>query len=346
MFKFIEEMHIPADAEFPAYTPSEEDRDLMAFLLPRYEAYLKKAPKLLIRGESSFSLHAEERIEKGSVVVEYLGAWEPHSKTPSSYRFGPINGLNFRNFAAMAEDGFPNMAPFYLYGVGDLPLRVIFVALEEISEGEMLTFNYGPKHSVKLQEHAEYRFSQMAAFFDEHPLPLSLAKIKELHGQKRSALGFEKSLELENFTAKVQYLYQTPSALLALLLQDRLSAREVFYFWQKPDYRYYLLGVPFNPNYREQAWIDCLEMIRNYFEGERLNDRLILSGLETLRLKVVCNALLQGTWEKALLWNSALEAVKRKDRPALERLWQNTLFSEELLEECLIYAKETGFQLN
>lgn len=259
---WVDEMVVAPGAPMPAYHPSQEDLDLMSFLLPLYEEYRKIPPRLKVEGGA---LYAGESIAKGRVVVEYLGAWEPGSKTPSSYRFGPINGQHYRNFAGMAEDGFPNMTPFYLYGVRELPLRVVFVALEEIAEGDILTFNYGPNHSVKLQEHLEYRLDQMVSFFSQISIASCLEKIKELHCQRRSALGWERCLELENLVAKVQYLYQTPSALMHLL-----EDHEVRYFWQKPDYRYYLLGVPFDPNSRERAWMECVDMLLDHCAEKRV----------------------------------------------------------------------------
>jgi hypothetical protein len=91
-----------------------------------------------------------------------------------------------------------------------------------------------------------------------------LAEIQAIHSQKRSLLGFEKCQELENLVAKVQYLYQTPTALLALILQAQLAQEEVIYYWSKPEYRYYLLGAPFNPNPREQEWIERIDFICSY----------------------------------------------------------------------------------
>lgn len=267
-FTWINEMRVPPGSDFPEFTPSREDLEMMDFLLPLYRAYLENPPKLAIVGEGNLSLHAEEPIKRGSVVVEYLGNWEPGSKTASSYRFGPINGLHFRNFAAMAEDGFPNLVPFYLYGVGGLPLRVVFVALEDMEKGEALTFNYGPNHSVKFVERLEYRLDEMIRFFENYRLRDCLEAIRTTHIQKRSALGYDKSLELENLVAKVQYLFQTPSALLLLLERGVLDTAEVRYFWRKPDYRHYLLGVPFTPGPREQLWIDAMDVLTK--DGEKV----------------------------------------------------------------------------
>lgn len=349
--EWVDEMHIPEGTAFPSFPPSKVDLQMIPYLLPLYERYLTNPPKLTLKGSGNITLHAEETIQKGSVITEYLGAWEPGVKTASSYRFGPINSRYHRNFGAMVEDGFPNVIPFYLYDVRGLPLRIVLVAAEEISQGDLLTYNYGPKHSVKLQTHTEYRLEEMGAFFRKFPLKSCLERIKAQHGQKRSALGWKGSLELENAIAKVQYLYQTPSAALHLLLERKIATKEFFYFWNKPDYRFYLLGVPYDPSSREREWIEGMQILSLYFQGDRSHDRAILDLLH-LRLRIVIQLVIKGVLEEGVLmveeahlWDSAFDAIKRQDRMEFERIWLKSIKREELLKAGIAYAKEIGSSL-
>lgn len=292
--EWVEEMHIPEGAEFPAYPCNGVERELAAFLHPLYCDYLQQRPPLYIRPGKSNTLHAGGKIAKGSVVMEYLGAWEPGNKSPSRYRFGPVNGHHYRNFAGIAEDGFPNVAPFYIFEERGLPIRILFVALEEIEEGEMVAFNYGMNHSVKLEEREEYRFEETRAFFLANPLKECLTEMKELNRCQPGEIGWARRLEFENLVAKVQYLYHTPGCLLRLLLQGDLDPQEVFNYWNRAEYRYFLLNVPTVPNPREKEIIHCMEIMQSYFAEERGNEDVILEFAGKTSVALLCNAVLKG----------------------------------------------------
>lgn len=260
--EWIDEIKISPHEVLNADYPSKKEEILMDFILPLYRSYQQLPPKLFIRqgtGPGRHTLHALEAIPKGAGIVEYLGEWTS-STTGSSYRFGPIDGARYRNYGAMADDGFPNMGTFYLYGVDEIPLRVFFIALEDIAAGDMLTINYGLSHSVKTLEHEEYRLDAMRQFFLNNPLDHCLNNMRNLLSEPLPK--WETILKLENLTAKVQYLYQTPSALEQLLFHNVLNKRKCFELYDKIDNRFYLLGYnsPANPRTKEVAAL--LEALR------------------------------------------------------------------------------------
>jgi len=266
--RWIETMQMQPDPEasLDHIQPSLTDWELMRFLRPFYNIYLKRPPKLYIKENTTqgcHSLHAFEPIPKGSIATEYLGEWAPESTIHSSYRWGPIDGLHHRNFGGMAEDSFPNMGAFYLYQTKDLPLRVVFIALEDIGAGEMLTVNYGMNHSVKVNYHDEYALDRLLNFFSTHPLKKCIERIEQLHTKKRTELGWAKTLELENLTAKIQYIYQTPSTLSLLIKEKIISYEEVFAIYDEAKYRFYILGFPFQPNLRQAEVIKAIEQLKS-----------------------------------------------------------------------------------
>lgn len=276
---WIDEMYIPEGAEFPPYSCNEPEKRMSDFLIPLYRAFLKRPPALSIRIAKSNALYAKERIEKGQIVMEYLGAWEPDSKYDSRYRLGPVNAKYYRHFAAFAEDGFPNCAPFYIFQERGLPVRVIFLALDAIEKGEIILYNYGIKHSVKLGEHEEYREEQMVRFFSEHPLKNCFDLLFQPGDNT-----WEQRFQFENALAKVRYLYHTPSALLFMLLEGHLHPEEVFGYWEQ--YRSSLLSIPLKPNRREKEAIDCIELIRKYYAGDRDRDEVLRKYLKGANVSV------------------------------------------------------------
>ncbi|MCB1148859.1 MAG: hypothetical protein KDK48_01730, partial [Chlamydiia bacterium] len=332
-------------AELTYYPAPPAELELMRFLLPLYRAYLKRPPKLSIRlgsGPGRHAVQALEAIPKGAVIVEYLGEWAPEAV--SSYRWGPIDGARLRNYGGMVEDGFPNCAAFHLYGVGGAPLRILFVALEEIAAGEMIAIHYGMNHSVKVHYHTEYRLEALTRYFQENSLDSIVRKIKEIRGRSPLALGWKRSLELEALTAKIRYLYQTPGALMHLLLQKTLSAEQVFHYYDLADFRYFFLAFPFSPNYRQKEVESYLTLMRAFpfdsFEAQEISEVL-----GVVRQRIFFSRFLKGLIEGAslqelksevLLWNESFDAVFRGDRSILEF----TLHSEPLILACQLYAKE------
>jgi hypothetical protein len=327
--------------------PIPSELELMRFLKPAYARYLVKAPLLsLHQTQTGYSVYTQEPIKRGCIVTEYLGQWSQESnKRFSSYRWGPIDALEYRNCGGMVEDGFPNIAAFHLYGIQELPLRILFVALEDIPANEMLVINYGMSHSVKINYHREYRLTSMIDYFFHH----SLEDVFKSISGKRTDMDWNQNLDLENRIAKVQYLYQTPSALMQLLLKNVLSPIEVFRHFDRLDTRLNLLGFPLLPNRRQSEILHTVELLKKYFLGERLYDSFLLELIETIRMRPMIQIFLKNTLEKgspelyrreAIILNSCLDAIVKLDRTQFTQLLDESQYKETLSEEAFVYARE------
>jgi hypothetical protein len=359
--EWTEEMRGEANEdEAVRFVPGRADSEWMRFLIPLYKAYKKNPPKLCIHQgpcKGRHSVHALEPIGKGTVVVEYLGEWAAGSLEHSGYRFGPIEAKRFRNGGGMVEDGFPNLGAFHLYGIGNFPLRVIFVALEDIPAGEIVTIHYGMNHSVKTQYHTEYRIEQLERFFSRNPLEKIVKRIKELRMRTPAELGWGRSLELENLTAKLRYLYQTPSALMHLLLKQILTEDQVFSIFGQAEFRYFMVGYPYQPNPREREVIDYLDLIKTFFSPGRLVDDSASALMGQIRQRIFFSYFLKEVIkganqdearEQALLWNEVFDAIQMEDRAMLEFKLEQVRERDLVIQASLAYAKElrsslTGF---
>jgi len=309
---------------------SHIDREFNSFLFPIYNAYKKRGPKLYLRpgpSKGCHSVHALEPIAKGSIVCEYVGEWVGTTNTFSNYRWGPIDAINLRNCSSIIEDGFPNLGAYHLYHVDQIPLRILFIALEEIPADTILTINYGMNHSVKIYEHTEYRIDNMYAFFERNPIKKVLKRINELRYKMPRELGWKRCLELDNLTTKLRYLFQTPSALLSFLLQDAAPVEEIFYHYQKPDFRYFIINYPLTPNHRQKEIISYIGMIKNYFEcSNRKADDILLELLPFVRQRILFSVYILGIIEgkkaenlkiETLIWNEAYTAVQQANQSLL-----------------------------
>lgn len=346
---WIEQMQIAQGADLKTPFPSSRaEVELMDLLLSLYRCYCKERPKLYLREgpcRGRHSVHARKAIAKGTVVTEYLGEWSNLPQKPSSYQWGPINGLSYRNFGGMVEDGFPNLAAFHLYGVSGIPLRVIFVALENIAQDEMLTIHYGMNHSVKVHMHLEYRLEAMSQFFLKNPLEHSVQRIKELKNRSPKELGWKKSLELENLITKLRYLFQTPSALMHLLIKGIIQPQEAFHYYDQADFRYFFLSFPFQPNFRQQEVISFFDQMKTFFSTQHPSPSLEL--LTHVRQRIYFSFYLPGkiTSAEALLWNDVFDAIQKADQPYVEFKLTQASQKEQLIQAALAYAKEVSSPL-
>lgn len=329
--------------------PNLGEKELMQFLLPLYRAYLKNPAKLYMKVGSSLgrhSVHALEKIEKGRVIIEYVGEINPANKRSSTYRWGPIDALVYRNLSGLVEDGFPNIAAFHLYNVNGIPIRIIFVALEEIPANAMIAINYGMNHSVKLSHHTEYRLDAMRRFFLKNRLGKVILRIKELRSRSPKDLGWKLSLELENLVAKVRYLYHTPGAMLQLL--DVIDKEEVFYWFDQADFRYFFIDIPTAPNARQMEIISHLNLIRNASSGQ-YSDLL-----ESIRHRIFFRAYLAPiangddeatSREEAMLWNRAFDAIEEENCNILISIFAVSKKNRELLDYSISFAREINSPL-
>lgn len=341
---FLSEMRITSPLQ--KAPQNQNDKQIMPYVIPLYKEYCKSPPLLCIKEKSlkHFAIHAHEDLQKGQVIVEYLGELSEKPKKLSSYRFGPIDAEHHRNLASLIEDGFPNAAAFYLYDVENVPLRVVFIALENIKAGEMILINYGIYHSVKTEYHEEYRYKEMKEFFTKSSLSDLVQKIKRESFAKRSHL----NLELESLIAKVQYLFQSPTALIHLILDKVLKVEEVFSIFDTLDSRVHYLGYSFTPNLKEEELYEEMLILKRYFLKKEEDPR-ILDLLQKVRVRIVIKYFLrhlsegkEAFVEEAILWEKALTALVEKDADTLQESFFQSKEKDLLLEELFTYSLQKG----
>jgi hypothetical protein len=236
--------------------PSLGELHVSNWIKPLYEK--GKPYKLVLKvgkTKQDHSLIAGEDIPKGVVVTEYLGDFLPPQNHTSSYKFGPIDGLFKRNLAAQIDDGFPNLAPFYLYTT-KIPLRIVFLSLEEIKKGDLLNFSYGLNHSVKTSPREEFRLKEMFSFFKTHSLSSLREFLKPLSETPVQNLREEVYFDYEGYLNKLQYPFHTPKALSLLLSEGVLKKEDVKLFFERLDNRLYLLNFPLSLNQKQQKVYD------------------------------------------------------------------------------------------
>lgn len=349
--RWLQEMAVSSDEELqiPVKVTGEE-YTLQRFLLPEYALYKRRPPSLLLCREEAngeHSLRAAEKIDRGRVIVEYLGEWDPHYKNRSSYRWGPIDGKRCRNLAAMAEDAFPSASALTLYHFDHIPIRVLFVALEEIDKEGMIALHYGMNHSVKLQYHSEYRSEEMKRFFRKNSLNKIVGRIDQLSGRSTRELGWKRFIELENLTVKLRYIYQTPTALLQLILEEVVDREYALSLWKNRGRRFSTLGFSPMASYREKEVAGFLQQIE---EGIELmlplrSDIIAVLGKWRERVFYRCflKRLLQGAENphvEPAIWDEALSDLANGRKEYLELRIMQSQERKSLLEECLLYAKE------
>jgi hypothetical protein len=226
---------------------------------------------------------------------------------------------------------------------------VLFVAVDDISPGDILTIDYGMNHSVKVQYHEEYRAGALCHFFETHPFEQIVARLRELKKRTPKDLGWKRTLELEGLASKLRYLFQTPGALLHLLLKTGIRADVFFHWYQKADFRYFYLNYPFHPNLRQLEIMNSIDALKRFpFEG-RSDCPMLLELLQKLRhrifFEVICKGLERGEEaaclrEEAFIWNEAFDAVQQENRSHVAcKLYQSGQ-KDRLASAALHYARE------
>lgn len=350
--EWIERMQVPLNAPLDPYPTSQQDSDLQPFLAPLYAAYKASPPRLYLSPGAGIGLHkvcALDRIKPGTIVTEYLGEWCRGSAAPSSYRWGPIDGKEFRNYGPIVEDGFPNLVPFHLTGADGLPFRLVFAALDEIQPGDVLTVNYGLSHSVKVQYHTEYRREEMARYFRQTPPGAALDSIRKLHTTRRCDLSWEENIALESLIAKTQYLFQTPSALAALLCDGILGAEEAFALFDRIDNRLYLLGYRVVPTERQEEVQRHIAALKKYFLNRPEHTALLNDLLANVRVRAAVELFVGGVLaghdaeicaQAAKDCNTCLDALQQNDQETLKYFLERVLPGSPMHRLCHRYALE------
>ncbi len=263
--QWITQMRGSPSSDEKSYQRSRSDTETQSVLREAYGEFLSAPPPLVIRegaGRGQHVLCAFETIEKGKIVTEYLGEWLPNDTVGSAYRWGPIEGKAYRNCGAMIEDGFPNVVALYLYNVNGFPLRVVFVAIEEIAAGDLLAVNYGMSHSVKLGPHTEYRADALIRHFEGFDWEREMATLRLRAAESRIHWTWSTLIETEGAITKVQYLFHTPSSLKLFIDNQPAAASALFAQFDRLDNRLYLLGFPVTATARHREVLAHIQQIR------------------------------------------------------------------------------------
>lgn len=162
-------------------------------------------PLLYLEEESGWGLKAGERLKPHQIFCCYAGELEA-AIPPSPYRLVGIEPVRYGNEASRANDGFPNCKP------SSREYTRYLQAIEEIQPGEGIYFDYMLKHPVKWGKYVHYRLKEMEEYASHY----------------------------QDDKVKAGYLFNTPSAIIHLLLRNLISCEElsfdemsVKYFWVK-----------------------------------------------------------------------------------------------------------------
>lgn len=288
--QWIQEMMVADDQPLTPLTPSAVDQQIMPLVDRAYRLYQTHRPLLALsrsKREGEWGVIAQEPIEAGTVVIEYLGEWKPKAEEPSTYRFGCIDAKRYRNYAAMVDDGFPNLGAFYLYDADGLPLRILFVAYEDIEPGQPLAINYGSTHSVKFGCHQESRLKALEDYCNSCSFTERVKMLQKRNSFHRAFFSWKENVLLEAELSQLQYLFQTPRALIYCLENELLLPLEALSFYEKIDHRLYLLGQPFSltiPQKRLHLYVEAI--LQFYASGARLPTHYVDS-LEAISMEAL-----------------------------------------------------------
>lgn len=154
------------------------------------------------------------------IIGEYLGLYQVKYENPSPYfvKEGP-EAIKYGNEISRINDGFPNATMIRLPKYRGVPYRRFLVALDKISPGEQIIWNYG-YGKMKLDPLVELRPSETREFIKNHSIE-SLLKTLDLT-QRTEDLDFSYYPKIE----KLRYLLATPSIIFILILEELLTSQQ------------------------------------------------------------------------------------------------------------------------
>jgi len=172
------------------------------------ELYLKGG----VGGEyvQGFDVIAGELIEAYQGIAIYCGEYKP--KAGGAYSHMGVHGDKVRNLGAMINDSFPNCHCYPVMASGFF--HSVYIALDTIEEGQVLCWNYGGSHDVKLNlPHVELNPKALL----DYARNLSIDRIMPYLAPNWTPQNDIEALEFVVEREKLKYLFQTPSSLLYLL---------------------------------------------------------------------------------------------------------------------------------
>jgi hypothetical protein len=174
-------------------------------------------------------LVAQSPIKSGEVIAEYVGEWNENQwSLDDTYLFNSVDGIRFRGYAAMSNDGFPNTNAVQVPNSAGLTRSFLF-ASEDIKPGEQIVWDYGDAHSLKRQGRVEMRSAALVDFFRKEfsnkDWVLNFKNlVNNLRGSQKLSADEQKDTLMR--VPKWLYLSTTPASLL-ILLEEGVINREI-----------------------------------------------------------------------------------------------------------------------
>jgi hypothetical protein len=193
-----------------------------------------------------WGVFALEKIESGSVIHEYTGEMisqaefqtTEYSQEKVKYavplKHYVIDGMKFRNLAAMTNCGFPNAYPCFFYLEDGFP-HYFLVALEDIAEGDQICFDYGCEYPCKNRGYQELRIRELKDFIASKSLEEFYRDLLEMKNRVLMTSKFTDLVGFLNLQTKLKYLLQTSAVLFDLLLNNNIDTFSFLQFIEKPD---------------------------------------------------------------------------------------------------------------
>lgn len=188
----------------------------------QYPRFLENRPSLVIKEveKAGLGLFAGQLIKKGAIVGEFLGDLSDEG-TFNDYVLGPYNGLLARNETACINDGFINVVLVEIK-IDLLPARFVFVATENIEEGEQICWNYGPYHSVaRYEDYVPLRYAELCQFLKTVSFEKAIETSKKALKPKK--MTFDDFIVFE----QLRYLINRPQVVRILVSENVLFPDQV-----------------------------------------------------------------------------------------------------------------------
>lgn len=172
---------------------------------------------------NGLGLFTDEDIESGKFIDVYYGQRDCTKSIMdihNDYLLFDIDPTKNGGVMMMANDGFPNMAVYgILYGQTDYST---FTSLG-VKKGEELFWNYGSGHNIKINRYVELNKEALNLFCESSsPKKIFLDRVNN----ENDSLALESQL-ITDQVIKLIYLLDTPSALMRVLLENRVNAKEL-----------------------------------------------------------------------------------------------------------------------
>lgn len=208
-----------------------------------YDTYKTNPPFIYIRANllfGGFELVAGEEILPHRVICLYLGQ-ETVEEGNGNYCLAKVDASRIRGLGSFANDGCPNAVTVKSSLDISNGSSSLLMSRVKIAAGEAIKWSYGYGHTVKWDkryedlEELEKRYSD--ASFDAATLKL----LECLKNPSASELSYEDKFNIiTEYTTHVKYLFETPNALIHLIIKKIVSIQIVLLILNAPPVYNYL----------------------------------------------------------------------------------------------------------